>query len=83
MKIGVNSLACSLRSLVGISSGPIALCTWRLESSLYTLSSMRMMLSIEGWRLGPISGIVDVSASLLKTDTNCSFRVFTSVVLSK
>ena len=64
--MGVNSSASSLRSLVGISSGPIALCTWRLESSLYTPSLVTLMLSIEGCVLVPMSGIVDVFSFLLK-----------------
>ena len=75
VKIGVNSSASSLRSLVGISSGPIALCTWRLESSFYISSLLTLMLSIEGCVLGPMSGIVDSASSLLKTDTNCSFKL--------
>lgn len=74
--------ACSLVSRVGISAGPLAFWMFKLRSSLHTPLSVTVMLSMAGCRLGPLSGIVLTSSSLLKTEENCWFKMFTLDLLS-
>ena len=74
MSIGAMIGASSLRSCVGMRSGPAALYTFRFDRSLNTPFSVISIGPIVGCGLGPLSGIVLLSSLVLKTDENCLFR---------
>lgn len=81
VNIGARLSACSLIRRVGISSGSLASWMFRLRSSLHTPLSVTVMFAMAGCGLGPLSGIVLTSSSLLKTE-NCWFKMFTLDLLS-
>ena len=62
VNVGVSSSASILSSLVGMRSGPVALCSLRLDSNLCTPFYVIVMCSICGCELMPLSGMVVMSS---------------------
>ena len=60
--VGVSSSASVLSSLVGMWSGPVALCSLSVHRSLWMPSGVIMMCCMSGCGLAPLSGMVDVSS---------------------
>ena len=58
----VSSSASVLSSLVGMWSGPVALCSLSVHISLWMPSGVIMMCCMSGCGLAPLSGMVDVSS---------------------
>ena len=56
-------------------SGPDALCTFKLERSLFIPAGVIVKLGIFGWGLGPLSGI-SPGGSWVNADLNCRFNIF-------
>ena len=62
VNVGVSSSASVLSSLVGMWSGPVALCSLSVHRSLWMPSGVIMMCCMSGCGLAPLSGMVDVSS---------------------
>ena len=62
VNVGVNSSASVLSSLVGMWSGPVALCSLSVHIRLWMPSGVIMMCCMSGCGLAPLSGMVDVSS---------------------
>ena len=62
VNVGVSSSASVLSSLVGMWSGPVALCSLSVHISLWMPSGVIMMCCMSGCGLAPLSGMVDVSS---------------------
>ena len=61
VNVGVNSSASVLSSLVGMRSGPVALCSLSEDSNLCMLFGVIIMCFICGCGLMPLSGMVVIS----------------------
>ena len=62
VNVGVISSASVLGSLVGMWSGPVALCSLSVHRSLWMPSGVIMMCCMSGCGLAHLSGMVDVSS---------------------
>ena len=60
VNVGVSSSASVLSSLVGMWSGPVALCSLSVHRSLWMPFSVIMTCCTSGCVLTPLSGMVDV-----------------------
>lgn len=78
---GVISTAVSFSTLVGISSGPVALLGLIPFNSFSTPLVLIIMSGRVGNGLGPISGR-GPSGSLVNTEENCSFSMLACMLLS-
>ena len=62
VNVGDSSSASVLSSLVGMWSGPVALCSLSVHRSLWMPSGVIMMCCMSGCGIAPLSGMVDVSS---------------------
>ena len=76
VNVGVNSSASVLSSLVGMRSGPVALCSLSEDSNLCMPFGVIVMCFICGCGLMPLSGMVVMSSSCVNTVLKCWFRIF-------
>ena len=60
MKAGVGSPAAVSRMYAGISSGPVALCTFRLFNNLWTPFQSILIACIVGMSLYPVSVMLEI-----------------------
>jgi hypothetical protein len=72
---GASSLAVSLRTRQGISSGPDALLGFTLHNSFSTPRVSTVMFGIAG-NLSPTGDGIEVVSSLVKTEENWLLRIF-------
>jgi len=81
---GFSQVWCKLfESLVGISSGPAALCMFKLLTNFGTPFSVIWILSMRGCVLCPLSRMVLISSLLLKTGENWQFKILAFFSLSE
>ena len=76
VNVGVNSSASVLSSLVGMRSGPVALCSSSEDSNLCMPFGVIIMCFICGCGLMPLSGMVVISSSCVNTVLKCWFIIF-------
>ena len=76
VNVGVNSSASVLSSLVGMRSGPVALCSLSEDSNLCMPFGVIIMCFICGCGLMPLSGMVVISSSCVNTVLKCWFIIF-------
>ena len=82
VNVGVSSSASVLSSLVGMWSGPVALCSLSVHRSLWMLFGVIMMCCMSRCGLAPLSGMVDVSSFWVNTDWKCWLSMLALVRLS-
>ena len=82
VNVGVSSSASVLCSLVGMWSGPVALCSLSVHRSLRMPFGVIIMCCMGGCGLMPSSGMVDVSSFLVNTDWKCWLIMLALVRLS-
>ena len=82
VNVGVSSSASVLSSLVGMWSGPVALCSLSVHRSLWMPFGVIMMCCMSRCGLAPLSGMVDVSSFWVNTDWKCWLSMLALVRLS-
>ena len=83
VKVSVKYGASSMRSLVGISSGPAALCMFKLLNNFRTPFWVIWIFSMHGCVLCPLYGMVLISWLLVKTEENWQFKILAFFSLSE
>ena len=68
-RIGEISWLSSFKTVGGIKSGPMALCSFKLASNFWMPGVDIVMFGIEGWGLGSLSGR-GPGVSFVKTEEN-------------
>ena len=82
VNMGVSSSASVLSNLVGIWSGPVALCSLSVHSNLWMPVGVIVMCCMSGCGLMPLSGMVEMSSFCVNTDWKCWLSMLALVRLS-
>ena len=82
VNMGVSSSASVLSNLVGMWSGPVALCSLSVHSNLWMPVGVIVMCCMSGCGLMPLSGMVEMSSFCVNTDWKCWLSMLALVRLS-
>ena len=82
VNVGVSSSASVLSNFVGMWSGPVALCSLSVHSSLWMPCGVIVMCCMGGCGLMPLSGMVEMSSFWVNTDLKCWLSMLALVRLS-
>ena len=82
VNMGVSSSASVLSNLVGMWSGPVALCSLSVHSNLWMPVGVIVMCYMSGCGLMPLSGMVEMSSFCVNTEWKCWLSMLALVRLS-
>ena len=82
VNVGFSSSASVLSNCVGMWSGPVALCSLSVHSSLWMPFGVIVMCCMGGCGLMPLTGKVEMSSFWVNTDMKCSLSRLALVRLS-